>query len=742
MLLKELIRMRMGCEARRPLRVKWLRAVVVLASSVVVLHSDARIAIFADDAVQTPATPLLPERALMQIGWPQFRHQEHVSSVAYSTDGKLLATTTWNTLHPTVNLWNTKSGQLVKRLIADGEKGFANCVAFAPNADKLAFGDAQGNLYVLEVAGGKLIFSGQKHKSQIRRVTFTPSGHEIVTGGQDGVVCVSDAANPGLIDRTWSLAPGIPSGAATAATVEVGDGDGINALAASADGKKIAAATGNPATIMVWDAINGNVIAQIERAHGQGDGEVSNPLLNTLQFTPDSKQLISAGNRVMKRESTSLKFGATNVEVLEIKLWDVSSGNLVREIATEEVFGRGELALSHDGKLLATSDNGAVHFWKFDGHKPFRSISTVGVYSSPLCFAPDDAELAASTENSVSVWDVAAGTSRFDGENTGDVRSAAWNSAGTKIVVGYLNGARLWDAASGKLEHTLSMGEPLGPGSWTAVAWAVGFTPDGQTVLTAGSRDDAKQYRTGNVRFWEAASGKLLGEIDTGREARDMAISPDGTKFVVGTTDWTQLIVYDLAERKELARLPQENDGRRGLQPLKALAFSPDSQSIEVALSDGNAFRWNIQTGIRDREFTADWRNQSQRLENKPRLWIGAAVFAPDGNTLITSTDETLAFWDTQTGQVRRQIQVPEAPHGFKLGIALDGKTIVGSEVNYVNESSTDDIRLWDVATGEERLVLKPNDARASAFAFSPDGRKLLTGFYNGTAMIWNVSSR
>jgi WD40 repeat protein len=47
-------------------------------------------------------------------------------------------------------------------------------------------------------------------------------------------------------------------------------------------------------------------------------------------------------------------------------------------------------------------------------------------------------------------------------------------------------------------------------------------------------------------------------------------------------------------------------------------------------------------------------------------------------------------------------------------------------------------IRLYDIETGEQILTLEPGDGRASVMAFSPDGKRLLTGFGRGSGIVWD----
>ncbi len=49
--------------------------------------------------------------------------------------------------------------------------------------------------------------------------------------------------------------------------------------------------------------------------------------------------------------------------------------------------------------------------------------------------------------------------------------------------------------------------------------------------------------------------------------------------------------------------------------------------------------------------------------------------------------------------------------------------------------------RVWNVADGRLLRELTGHTKRVVAVAFSPDGRTVLTGSYDGTARLWNVDT-
>jgi WD40 repeat protein len=96
-----------------------------------------------------------------------------------------------------------------------------------------------------------------------------------------------------------------------------------------------------------------------------------------------------------------------------------------------------------------------------------------------------------------------------------------------------------------------------------------------------------------------------------------------------------------------------------------------------------------------------------------------AVVFAPDGKTLFTGSDDsTVRTWDVQTGkELRRSAGHP----GGVLALALtaDGRTLASGGRDQT-------VRLWDVRSGKElrRLAAPPGDVEG--LALSGDGTLLV----------------
>ncbi|MBI4752712.1 MAG: AAA-like domain-containing protein, partial [Acidobacteria bacterium] len=112
-------------------------------------------------------------------------HTASVSSVAFSPDGKRLATGSWDN---TVKVWDVATWQAVATLTGHTDSVFS--VAFSPDGNRLATGSLDNTVKVWDVATWQAVATLTGHTASVSSVAFSPDGNRLATGSWDNTVKV------------------------------------------------------------------------------------------------------------------------------------------------------------------------------------------------------------------------------------------------------------------------------------------------------------------------------------------------------------------------------------------------------------------------------------------------------------------------------------------------------------------------------------------------------------------------
>jgi len=527
--------------------------------------------------------------------------------------------------------------------------------------------------------------------------------------------------------------------------------------------------------LKVWEAGTGKELDPQKGPDGQ------NARVNFGSIAPDGKT------------AAFFKFGQPPTLIL----WDLAAGKELRKVETGANMYPNMMNFSGNSKSLAlrTQDD-SIRVYDVASGKETQHVagssSQFGPASSNLAFSADGSLLVTGTNgNTVRQFDVANGKelTQSSGHHGSVVALAASADGKTVVTRGGNNSIHVWDAATGKEAKRFTL--PAGTNQ-------IAFSADG-SMMAIASQDFQKGAAEVQLGIWDVKEGKELRQWKVGQNGLNtLALSPDGK--TVASRDYTNAIkLWDAAkgtELKTVAEGPKNAGGNDNIQLAAALRpgwgfgmnqgliFSPDStllagigtdgamggvkpgfdRALPVVQGVGTLRIWDVGTGKVVRKF------------DPSKTGFSSFGFSADGRTLATiNYDNTISLWEAASGKERFNFALGKANNqGRPIGpqpvpfpaekAALADKAAVAEDfalriappfpnnqsnatcLAYSPDSrciatggSDGVVRMWDVGTGKEVHQFKGHDGAVSSIAFAANGKRLVSGSADTTALIWDT---
>jgi WD40 repeat protein len=123
---------------------------------------------------------------------------------------------------------------------------------------------------------------------------------------------------------------------------------------------------------------------------------------------------------------------------------------------------------------------------------------------------------------------------------------------------------------------------------------------------------------------------------------------------------------------------------------------------------------------------------------------IRDVAFTPDGRQLVSAGDDkVIRIWDWQAGKtvttIRGQVEPGDEGKIFAMALSPDGRWLAAGGWIKVRGQAGHVVRLFDFATGNLVALLNGHSDIVLSLAFAPDGKRLISGSNDDSAIIWDV---
>ena len=630
-------------------------------------------------------------------------HTGWVSSFSYSPDGRFLLSGAKDGM---VKVWNLETGE--ERLSLEIFSAGLDGIAFSPDSTQIAITD--GSLHVYgwsDYAATGELYSIDLSETPMVSLGYSPDSTKLAIGGVRGDAHLYNAETGVLLAELIGHTGWIEK--------VIFNPDGRTLLTASKDG-----------TARIWDASSGAAIRNLETMTGFG--------LYDAAFSPDGSFLLT-GDGTLDDCGVTCVFAA--------RLYDASSGVLLAELeGTENVY---DVTFNEQGDRFAVGRAGQIEVYSLNEGDPVHLYTVIA--TEPI-FVNDDKWLVAETVGNISLFDAAYGdlittlygvsekpmdlvalpdgsqvamsswdgeiqiwnTKEFNRENSHLHQSAggtgAFSPDGVHAALGSYRGIHLWDLGEWSESWRDIDYEDLALNTLQVVT----FSQDGQYLLASDFSD---------LWVWNIAEPSITSTLDlrdpdlnvvgaaiSGDASQALLVARGGRGYLWSFAESAAPIpLADLIGSRETLTVDDVHVYEGGI---RILASDMDDVKV-IEVSSG---------GIID--VLADIRLSS--------LLYGATCLSPDGGYVLARSPDDMEIAEVDTGRIISTLTGHEGPVNA-WAFSPDGTLLAtGSGQRGCSVDCDFSLRVWDVTSGEQRLLIDSFNEPVTALAFNHDGSQIVSG--------------
>ncbi|MGH7998575.1 MAG: protein kinase domain-containing protein [Brasilonema sp.] len=249
-------------------------------------------------------------------------HTRWVWTVAFSGDGKTLAS---GSADKTIRLWNLETGQEIG--ILKGHAAGVSSIAFSPDGKTLASGSLDKTIKLWNLETSQEIYNFKGHSKEVASVAFSPDGTTLASGSWDKTI------------KLWNLA--------TQKEIRTfkGHSDIVLCVAFAPDNITVASSSKDN-SIKLWNLVTGEATHTL-KAHSDK--------VNSVAFVPSIDNDKTTNGVILVSGSNDNT----------IKLWNLVTGQEIRTLKRDSGYIYS-VAISPDGKAIASggSADNIIKIWQ------------------------------------------------------------------------------------------------------------------------------------------------------------------------------------------------------------------------------------------------------------------------------------------------------------------------------------------------------------------------------------------